>query len=88
MRFYNTVTNEYPRYQGDLELLGWIPGNPLPENWVNVIDGDMPEVPENKIILEDLPKEINGVWTQSWKIDDSNIEDSGPPPMIKFSINR
>lgn len=88
MRFYNIVTNEYPRYQGDLELLGWTPENPLPENWVNVVDSDMPEAPENKIIREDLPKEINGVWTQSWKIDDLNIEDSGPPPTIKFSINR
>lgn len=75
MKFYNVVTNEYPRYQGDLELLGWQLGQPLPENWVEVVYTDMPEVTENKKVYETLPQNIDGVWTQCWQIDDMTAED-------------
>lgn len=75
MKFYNTLTNEYPRYQGDLELLGWTLGNPLPENWVEVMSTNMPEITQNKKISETLPQNIDGVWTQSWQICDMATED-------------
>lgn len=90
MRFYNIITNEYPRYQGDLELLGWSLGDPLPENWVVVFDSNIPEVPENKKVYEGLPQKIDGVWVQFWQIGDLDIEASNsiPPYILRFSKDR
>jgi len=87
MKFFNTVTNEYPRYQGDLELLGWQLGQPLPENWVEVVYTDMPEITENKKVYEILPQNIDGIWTQSWQVDDltaEEIEQNKHVPTTKF----
>jgi hypothetical protein len=65
--YYNTVTNEYPRYQGDLELLGWKVGEPLPENWVEVVFVDMPQLLENQTVEQLLPaQDAEGVWHMQW----------------------
>jgi hypothetical protein len=67
MIYYNTVTNEYPRYQGDLELLGWNAGEPLPENWVEVEFVDMPQLLENQTVEELLPAQgEDGIWRMQW----------------------
>jgi hypothetical protein len=67
MIFYNIESNEYPRHQGDLELLGWKVGDPLPENWVEVEY----VAPKELDVLEicspaPLPVLIDGVWKTAW----------------------
>jgi hypothetical protein len=63
--YYNTETNEYPRYQGDLELLGWTAGEPLPANWVEVLEIESLDYDcENEIVELLLPENKNGKWHQ------------------------
>jgi hypothetical protein len=65
--YLNVNTKEYPRHDGDLELLGWQIGQPLPEGWVEVV-GDFPTLEAGEDCSEIEPKEINGVWTRQWSI--------------------
>jgi len=62
MIYLNTETNEYPRHDGDLELLGWSVGEPLPENWVVVEYTEPPEIDEETTYWEVPPTLVNGVW--------------------------
>ena len=64
--YYNTKTKEYPRHDGDLELLGWKVGEPLPNDWVQVLETESPSVLETELAYEILPKLIDGVWTRQW----------------------
>ena len=73
--YLNTQTNEYPRYDGDLILLGWNVGEPLPENWVKVAQLDPPTVENTKVAEPIFPVEINGVWKMQWKIRDSTLSE-------------
>lgn len=67
--FLNTETKEYPRFQGDLELLGWVAGQSLPENWVEVQAVPFPtNIPANHKTVEAEPVEINGIWTQVFDV--------------------
>ena len=66
--YLNINTKEYPRYNGDLELLGWSEGNPLPEGWVQVTETELPTVESNETFSEAEPQEVNGVWTRTWNI--------------------
>jgi len=66
--YYNTETNEYPRHDGDLELLGWSLATPLPENWVEVHSADPPAVLENEIAYEVLPQLVSESWIQQWDV--------------------
>lgn len=67
--YLNTVTNEYPRFDGDLELLGWTVGEPLPENWVKVeyVDPPVVGVDETYQITEPTLHE-DGVWRIGWTV--------------------
>jgi hypothetical protein len=64
--YLNTKTQEYPRYDGDLENLGWSLGQPLPENWVEVAYTDPPTVDTNTTYEIQFPQLINGIWTITW----------------------
>ena len=66
--YLNTVTQEYPRHQGDLILLGWQIGEPLPKNWVEVQDSEPPSFEPGQTYYESFPLEVNGVWIRQWKI--------------------
>jgi hypothetical protein len=66
--YLNTETNEYPRFAGDLELLGWEQGTPLPENWVEVEIADAPEHSEQEVVYENAPTKVGDVWKQSWNV--------------------
>lgn len=67
MIFYNTETKEYPRHIGDLELLGWQVGEPLPENWVEVEPTDPPITSNNQIYFPSpLPELIDGGYKVAW----------------------
>lgn len=73
--YYNTVTQEYPRHIGDLQLLGWQIGEPLPENWVEVTFINPPSIEDGKVAVEGLPTENNGVWYNSWIVRDLTQEE-------------
>lgn len=67
MPYLNIETNEYPRHDGDLELLGWTPGESLPEHWVEVVESPMPTPGENQVIFEIEPAQVDGIWTMQWE---------------------
>ncbi len=65
--YMNTSTGEYPRHDGDLELLGWSVGEPLPTNWVEVEYVDPPKLGDNETYTQLDPIEIDGVWKMQWQ---------------------
>jgi hypothetical protein len=69
--------NEYPRHVGDIQILNpnWQVGDPLPAGWLEVVPTENPDVPENKVLIELAPVEINGVWTQVWSLRDLTAEE-------------
>ena len=77
MFYYNTVTKEYPRYAGDIQLdfPEFKDGDSLPETWV-VVTQDIPpttSIFQRLIINEPIFK--NGKWTSTWTVLDlSNDE--------------
>jgi hypothetical protein len=68
MSYLNVVTGEFPRFDGDLELLGWTVGQELPENWVKVIQDPMPEITDGQTYEVNKPKLIEGVWKVTWNV--------------------
>lgn len=75
MIYLNTQTQEYPRHDGDLELLGWVVGQPLPENWVEVVYTEAPTVAEGQTPVQLFPVEVDGVWTITWLVRDLTDEE-------------
>lgn len=59
---------DYPRFIGDIQLMhpNWEESQPLPKDWAEVIQEELPNLSEGYAI-EQLPlvKE-NGVWIQKW----------------------
>jgi len=66
--YLNINTGEYPRFDGDLENIGWIPGTPLPEGWVSVTIEEFPNLEINQDAILKQPEEIDGVWIAKWEI--------------------
>lgn len=67
MIYYNTKTEEYPRHDGDLELLGWKVGQPLPENWVEVEYCEPRQLESGETYsASELPELVDGVWKTAW----------------------
>lgn len=73
--YLNIETNEYPRFAGDLELLGWEQGTPLPENWVQVEATDAPEHSATEVVYENAPIKVGDVWKQSWSVRNLSDEE-------------
>jgi hypothetical protein len=81
--YLNTHTNEYPRFAGDLELLGWEQGTSLPENWVEVERVDVPEHSATEVAYENPPTKVGDVWKQSW-----NIRAFSDEELVQIAKNR
>lgn len=66
--YYNTETNSYPRYVGDIQLEcpDWNSEMPLPPNWVEVEFTDPPEHDEFDLVTIGQPILDNGIWKQTW----------------------
>ena len=75
MIYLNTQTQEYPRHDGDLELLGWVVGQPLLENWAEVTYTNPPIVNEEQTAVQLSPIEVDGVWTITWAVRDLTDEE-------------
>lgn len=68
MFFFNTITKEYPRHIGDLQLLGWQENTELPDGWVEVIDDQTPLITPEQTYEMVEPKLINNIWTAQFLI--------------------
>jgi hypothetical protein len=60
--YLNTKTGEFPRHNGDLELLGWQFGSSLPENWVEVVYDPIPTLANGETFEDQPPTLIDGKW--------------------------
>lgn len=67
--YINLTTNEYPRHQGDIEL---VPEDVFAQvQWV-----DMPEFDKvTQRCYEGFPIETNGVWHMTWIVRDATQEE-------------
>ena len=67
MYYYNKITEEYPRYTGDLELLGWVQGEPFPDGWVEVTDTDRPLCESDETVeIANPVQDSEGIWKAAW----------------------
>jgi hypothetical protein len=59
---------EYPRFIGDIQLMhpNWQEGQPLPKDWAEVIQEELPEVAEGNVIEQLAVVKEGGVWVQKW----------------------
>ena len=75
--YLNTVTGEYPRHPGDIALIveGWKVGDVLPTSWVEVTRTEQPEVQEGHHAHEVAPTLVNGVWTQTFEVQEYTSEE-------------
>ena len=73
--YFNIETNEYPRHIGDLQLLGWSVGLPLPSGWVEVEDTVPPSISSTQVCYETLPVNISGTWKRNWEVREATEEE-------------
>lgn len=73
--YFNTLTEEFPRYDGDLELLGWRFGEDLPDNWVVVINDGLPSITKLQTYEMELPIVIDNVWHSNFSIRDKTEQE-------------
>ena len=65
--YINTVTSEYPLYQGDMELrFPNFDGTSLHEDYATVVQGAIPICTETQRLTELEPILIDGVWTKQF----------------------
>lgn len=69
MAFLNTTSGEYPRHIGDLELLGWKQGEPLPEGWIEYETDPFPIVETGYKAVALEPVCEDGKWVQHWTVE-------------------
>jgi hypothetical protein len=74
---YISPNNEYPRHYGDIQLdyPDWQLGDTLPEGWVKVEQTSRLETETDQVSYEVYPKEIDGVWYQTWTVRDLTAEE-------------
>lgn len=73
--YMNIVTMEYPRHIGDLQLLGWEQGEPLPENWVEVHQDNIPVIEKGQTYQLQEPQLIDGVWRAIYEVREMTEEE-------------
>lgn len=91
MPYFNTITGEYPRHIGDLELLGWSVGDPLPEGWVEFEYDEAPALPAGKSYSYLPPVEdSDGSWRSHFSISDLSQEELDQQKLghIRFKVAR
>lgn len=75
MRYFNTVTKEYPRHIGDLQLIyGNIDESQIPEEWVSVELDAEPEIGKYQYLEAKEPEHSGTQWIQGWIVRDMNAE--------------
>lgn len=86
--YLNTETGEYPRHDGDIQLLNpnWVNGEPLPEPWVEVEETPAPEVSFYETYDEVAPVYEKTKWIRAWNIramtDYEKLRKDNPYPTL------
>ena len=75
MFYFNTITKEYPRHVGDLQLLGWQENTELPEGWVEVTETQTPLITPEQTYDMIEPKLVNNIWTAQFIVRDRTEEE-------------
>lgn len=73
--YLNTETQDYPRHEGDLYLLGWSDDQPLPENWVEVVIDPVPDVAPEQTYELQAPSLIDGAWRAVYIVRDLTVDE-------------
>lgn len=76
--YLNTLTNEYPRHVGDVQLVksDFQIGGTLPEGWVEVAYAtEYPTAGEDEKVVEVEPTLVDGVLTQTFAIQPLTLEE-------------
>jgi len=74
--YINTITNEYPLYTGDMQLI--FPGFDdaiIPEGYALVPHLDVQGLTQNQKVRELLPILVDGVWVKQFEITDMTPEE-------------
>lgn len=69
MGYFIDPEGNYPRHAGDVQLVvpGWNEeADALPEGWVNVEPGTVPEIPEGHELIELAPKLVKGNYVRQF----------------------
>lgn len=69
MGYFIDPQGNYPRHAGDvqLEVPGWNEEtDALPEGWINVEPGNVPEIPEGHELVELAPKLVRGKYVRQF----------------------
>lgn len=69
MGYFIDPEGNYPRHAGDVQIV--VPGwdeeiDALPEGWVNVEPGIIPDVPEGFYLVELAPKAVKGKYVRQF----------------------
>jgi hypothetical protein len=81
----------YPRFMGDVQLIqpSFQLGDSLPDGWLEVAETDRPTAGDNQVVEPADPIELNGVWTQQWKVrnlTESEIEKRNAPSSAREKL--
>lgn len=71
--YINTVTNEYPRYEGDIRLMYPDMGEQfvLPDEYSPVYMTETPILSEYQNCVQGQPNNVNGKWYVSWIVENT-----------------
>lgn len=75
MFYFNTITKEYPRHMGDLQLLGWQENTELPEGWVEVTETQTPLITPGQTYDMIEPKLVDNIWITQFIVRDRTEEE-------------
>jgi hypothetical protein len=67
--FFNTETQEFPRYSGDIKLmfLEWSDSDPAPHPWVEVEEVVPPSPGINKVLIYGIPEKIDNRYIMKFE---------------------
>lgn len=71
MGYFIDPEGNYPRHAGDVQI--YVPGwnedtDALPEGWINVEPGTIPEIPEGFYLVELAPKLVKGKYLRQFDL--------------------
>lgn len=90
--FYIRPDGTWPAFYGEIQeiISGWVPGDTLPDGWVEVVESTPPhELAFDEDIQELEPQLVNGVMTQQWgirKLTEEELERKNAPTVLREKL--